>query len=68
MTQGFIQSAYVVELIITLFGNIISAIKPIPVVERSKEMVSGCSRFGITGSNPAGGMDVCLLWVLCVVR
>jgi hypothetical protein len=19
-------------------------------------------------SNPAGGMDVCLLWVLCVVR
>jgi hypothetical protein len=23
---------------------------------------------GIVGSNPAGGMDVCLLWVLCVVR
>jgi len=20
------------------------------------------------GSNPTGGMDVCLLWVLCVVR
>jgi hypothetical protein len=23
---------------------------------------------GIVGSNPAYGMDVCLLWVLCVVR
>jgi hypothetical protein len=22
----------------------------------------------IVGSNPAEGMDVCLLWVLCVVR
>ena len=26
------------------------------------------SLVGIVGSNPAGGMDVCLLWVLCVVR
>jgi hypothetical protein len=27
-----------------------------------------CGRLfaGITASNPAGGMDVCLLWVLCV--
>jgi hypothetical protein len=23
---------------------------------------------GIVGSNPVGGMEVCLLWVLCVVR
>jgi hypothetical protein len=23
---------------------------------------------GIAGSNPAGGMDVCRLWVLCVFR
>jgi len=23
---------------------------------------------GIAGSNPIAGMDVCLLWVLCVVR
>jgi len=28
----------------------------------------GRSLAGIAGSNPAGGMDVCLLWVLCVVR
>ena len=30
--------------------------------------VWGPSLTGIWGSNPAGGMDVCLLWVLCVVR
>jgi hypothetical protein len=27
-----------------------------------------CSLVDIAGSNPAGGMDVCLLWVLCAVR
>jgi len=29
-----------------------------------------CSRSlaGTVGSNPAVGMDVCLLWLLCVVR
>jgi hypothetical protein len=30
--------------------------------------VCGRSLVGIGGSNPAGGMDVCLLWVSCVVR
>ena len=29
---------------------------------------SGLSPAEIVGSNPAGGMDVCLLWVLRVVR
>ena len=29
---------------------------------------SGRSPAEIVGSNPTGGMDVCLLWVLCVVR
>jgi len=28
----------------------------------------GRSPSEIVGSNPTGGMDVCLLWVLCVVR
>jgi hypothetical protein len=28
----------------------------------------GCSLAGIAGLNPAGGMDVCLLWVLFVGR
>ena len=40
----------------------------IPVAALSKEQVYGRSHAGIAGSNPAGGMDVCILWVLCVVR
>ena len=39
-----------------------------PVAARSKAWVCGRSPDGIVGSNPAGSMDVCLLWVLCVVR
>jgi hypothetical protein len=38
---------------------------PIPVAARSKAWVCGRSLAGIEGSNPAGGMGVCLL---CVVR
>ena len=30
--------------------------------------VCGRSPTGIVGSNPTWGMDICLLWVLCVVR
>jgi hypothetical protein len=40
----------------------------VPVAVRSKAWVCGRSVAGIVGSNPAGGMDVCLLWVLCDVR
>ena len=39
-----------------------------PVAARSKVWVYGRSLTRIAGSNPAGGMDVCLLRVLCVVR
>ena len=35
--------------------------RPVPVAERSKARVYGRSLAGIVGSNPAGGMDVCLL-------
>jgi hypothetical protein len=41
---------------------------PIPMAARSKAWVCGHSVVGIAGSNRAGGIDVCLLWVLCVVR
>jgi hypothetical protein len=34
---------------------------PIPVAALSKEWVCGSSLAGVAGSNPAGGMDVCLL-------
>jgi hypothetical protein len=34
---------------------------PIPVAVRSQAWVCGRSLTGIVGSNPTGGMDVCLL-------
>ena len=40
----------------------------IPVAALSKACVCGRSLAGFVSSNPAGGMCVCLLWVLCVVR
>ena len=39
----------------------------IPAAERSKAWVWGRSPAGIAGSNPAGGMDVRLLSVLCML-
>jgi hypothetical protein len=44
------------------------SVMPIPMAARSTAWVCGRSLAGIVGSNPAGGMDVCLLWMLCVVR
>ena len=37
---------------------------PIPVAERFKASVYGRSLAGVTGSNPAGGMDVCVVYVV----
>jgi len=34
----------------------------------SSRSICGRSPAAIVGSNPTGGMDVCLLWVLRVVR
>jgi len=42
--------------------------RPVPVAAPSKAWVYGRSIAGIVESNPAEGMDVCLLWVLGVVR
>jgi hypothetical protein len=42
--------------------------QPISVTARCKAWVCGCLLAGIAGSNPAGRMEVLLLWVLCVVR
>ena len=40
----------------------------IPVAERSKAKICGCLTARIAGSNPAEGMAVCLLHLLCVVQ
>jgi len=40
------------------------SLKILPVAARYKAWVGGRSLAGILGFNPAGGMDVCLLWVL----
>ena len=41
---------------------------PIPAAAQSKTSVCRRSLAGIVGLNPAEGLDVCLLWALCVVR
>jgi hypothetical protein len=41
---------------------------PVPMALRSKVQVFDRSSAEIVGSNPTQGMDVFLLWVLCVVR
>ena len=41
--------------------SLIAEYVPIPVAERSKARVCGRSLAGSTGSNPAGGMDVCVV-------
>jgi hypothetical protein len=43
-------------------------ITPIPVAALCQAWVGGRSPAGIAGSNHAAAMDICLLWVLCVVR
>jgi hypothetical protein len=39
-----------------------------PSGRRSNALVCDRSLAGISGSNLAEDMDICLLWVLCVVR
>jgi hypothetical protein len=38
------------------------------VTVRSKAYICGPALAGIVGSNPTGGMGVCLLYSVCVVR
>ena len=45
----------------------ISVYTSIPVTERFKARVCGRSLAGTADSNSAGGMDVSLLWMVCVV-
>ena len=43
------------------FRSSLSVYRPVPAAARSKACVCGLSLAGIVGSNPANGMDVCLL-------
>ena len=45
----------------TRYYEILKELGPIPVAARSKALVCGRSAAEIVGSNPTGGMDVCLL-------
>ena len=40
----------------------------VPVAARSKAQIWGRLPAEIVGSNPTDGKNVCLLWVVCVVR
>jgi len=42
--------------------------EPIPVAAQSKALICGRPLTGIVVSNPARRIDVCVFWVLCVVR
>jgi hypothetical protein len=42
--------------------------QPTPVATRSKAWDCGRLFAGIMGSNTAGGLDICVMWVLSVVR
>jgi hypothetical protein len=42
--------------------------RPIPVATLPKVWVCGRALTGIVGSNPTGGMDVFLLYSVCVVK
>ena len=42
--------------------------QPVPIATWSKTSICGRSPAEIVGLDPTAGMDVCLLWVLSVVR
>jgi hypothetical protein len=49
---------------ITAEAPVRSRFRPFPVAARSKAWVCGRSLAGIVGSNPPGGMDVCVVFVV----
>jgi hypothetical protein len=56
------DTCHISEILIALpYFATLCVPQPIPVAARSKAWVCGRSLTGIVGSNPAEGMDVCLL-------
>jgi hypothetical protein len=56
------------SIVFRRFVPIMSEITPVPVAARTKLWVCCRSLLAIVGSNPSGGMKVCLFWMVCVVR
>ena len=68
MIKMYIGLSVKYRLLLSDFNETFWWLLPIPVVARSKSEVYGYSPAEIVVSNPTGGMDVCLLGVLCIVR
>ena len=56
-----------ISTVILYFISLASTM-PMPVATQFNVWDYGHLFAGIVGSNPAGVMDICLLWVLCVGR
>jgi len=67
-TSGSVDVQTFERYIIATEYEILKWCLPIPVAVRSKAWICCLSFAEIAGSNPAWRMDVCLLWVLCIVR
>jgi len=55
-------------LMLQIFWAAYKLHSPIPVAAPSKEWVYGRSLAGLAGSNPTGGINVCLSVVCCQVE
>jgi len=53
---------------VNLYFGALSPSVTIPLAAQSQTFFCARSLAGIVSSNPAGDMDICLLWVSCVVR
>jgi hypothetical protein len=61
------NSSGVLALLLPVDNEFVSVkffVLPIPLAARSEAWVCGRSLAGIVGSNPAGGMDVCVVFVV----
>ena len=68
LTLNFVISSLIVGNFKSYLYHPLYIIPSVPVAARSKAYVCGRLPAEIVGSNPTGGMDVCLLRLLCVVR
>jgi hypothetical protein len=67
----FFSDELIINNLLSLFTadvlQVQAEIKPNPLAVRSKSSVDDHLITGTAGPNAADGMDVCLLWLLCVL-